>query len=413
MLSGSRSLTVRAKASYAAREPPSSRLAGRVAGRRVQRLEDLRVVRVGAARLAVAELARVGQLGGGPGPEGFVVEGQPLAVEHLRSDPAEVASDARELLAQPRGVEAHRLHELRPAVGRGRGHAHHRHRLDEARAQALEVGRLPRPRAQAAEPGPDRVRAHRHEERAVLDVPHPGLGHQADAVAQPDLHQRVVEPARRAQRGHGRPRAVHGPVGQNDHCGAAGQVDALRDDVLEGQLEPLRPPRRVEGEVERRDLLARLQGGHLLEGEDALFQDEDRPARPAVRPETRPVAQRHLRLEDPRVADGVDGRARLLREAELEVVLEAAGKSIEHGRGRRVVPHRAHRRLAGARRGPRAARPRPPASCRRRAAGGGGPPPGGPARRAPAPPPRAGAARGSAARRRAGAPRPSAARRRS
>ena len=218
-------------------------------------------------------------------------------------------------------------------------------------AQALQVRLLSFPRAQAAEPRGDRVGADRDEQRAVLDVPDPGLGHDPHAVAQPHLHERVVEPARRAQGRHRRLRPVDTAVGEDDHGGAAGQVDPAGDHLVEGRLEAGGPARRLEQQVEGGDPFPLGESGRVRGREDPLGQDVHGAGRPAARPQPGAVAERHLRLEDPRVADGVDGRARLLREAELEVVLEPPRQPVEHGRGRGVVAHRAHRRLARPREG--------------------------------------------------------------
>ena len=206
----------------------------------MQRAHHVGVVAVGAGRVPVAELARVGELGPRAGLERLGVEAQPLAVELVGADAAEVARDARELRAQPGGVEPDRLDQLGAAVGRGRRHAHHRHRLDEAAAQALEVRLLALARAQAAEPGAERVGAHRDEQRRVVDVPHRGVGHDPDAVPQAHLDERVVQAARRAQHRHRGARAVDAAVGEHDHGGAPGEVEAARDHVVERRLEPLR-----------------------------------------------------------------------------------------------------------------------------------------------------------------------------
>jgi hypothetical protein len=169
------------------------------------------------------------------------VEAEPLAVEPLGADAAEVARHARELRAQPRGVEPDRLDQLGSAVGRGRRHAHHRHRLDEAAAQPLQVGLLALARAQAAEPGTKRVGADRDQERRVVDVPDRGVGDEPDAVAQPRLHERVVQAARGAQDGHRRARRVHAAVGEHQHRRRNGALQAASDHLLERGLQSFGP----------------------------------------------------------------------------------------------------------------------------------------------------------------------------
>jgi hypothetical protein len=154
--------------------------------------------------------------------EGAGVELEPFAVHDFRSDAAEVAGHARELGGEEGRVEPDRLHELGSAIGRGRGHADHRHGLDEPRAQPLEVGRLVLARGQHAQPRADGVGPHGDEQRAVVDVPHAEVGHEAHLVPVARLHDRIVQPGHQAQAGQRRTRTVDLAIGQDEHGRVAG-----------------------------------------------------------------------------------------------------------------------------------------------------------------------------------------------
>ncbi len=251
--------------------------------------------------------------------------------------------NAGELGPQERGIEPHRLHQLGPAVGRGRGHPHHRHRLHETRAQALQVGLFVLGGGLDPEPGADRVRAHRDEEGAVVHVPDAEVGDEAQLVPEAGLHDRVVEAGDEAQARQRRPLRVHRPVGKDEHRGLAPLDEGRFNGGGEGALQALGSLRRGEGRVEDGHALLAPQPAQLARGQDALGEDVERPL--SFVPEARPVAERHRRLEDPRVPDRVDGGRGLLGEAQLEVVVEPPRMVVEERGGRRVVAHRPHREL--------------------------------------------------------------------
>ena len=277
--------------------------------------------------------------------EGLLVELEPLAVQDRGTDPAQVARHARKLGPQERGIESHRLHELGPAVGGGGGDPDHRHRLHEAAAKALEVRRLVLGGGLDSEPGADRVRAHGDEQRAVVHVPDPEVGNEADLVPEARLDDGVVEPGHEPEAGEGCLVRVHEPVGEDEHGRVAGARERRLHRRREGTLQALRPLRGAEGRVEHAHPFLPAEPAQLARGEQALGEDVERAL--ALVPQPRAVAERDRRLEDPGVPDGVDGWRGLLGEAQLEVVVEAARMDVEERGGRRVVAHRPDRELPG------------------------------------------------------------------
>jgi hypothetical protein len=125
-------------------------------------------------------------------------------------------------------------------------------------------------------------------------------------------------------------------VRQQQHARVRRRAIASSRHAPSGALEPLGAVGRVEGRVDGDHARLRAQPAHLAGREHAVGEDEVRAGR--LVPQARAVAERDARLEHPGVADGIDRRARLLREAELEVVVEPARVRVEQRRGRVSSP---------------------------------------------------------------------------
>ena len=279
---------------------------------------------------------------------------------------ADLAGRAVEVFVHQRGVQAHGLKNLRPAVRHVGADAHLGHDFGQALAHRLdEVGlRLLRRGAQAGgqvrqgfqrQPGVDGLGPIPGQHGKVVYLAGAaGFHHQPGGGAQPFAHQVVVDGRQRQQRRNGDALSAHAPVGQDQDVAA--RLDGLhRQRAQRGQprLDAVGPPGRGVGDVDL--AAAQLAAGVLLnlaqprhgpgiEHRLAHLQAQRRVHGVDVQQVGAWADEGHQRHHH-RLADGVDGRVGHLRKQLAEVVRQRLAALREHGQ-RRIVAHGADAFLA-------------------------------------------------------------------
>ena len=304
--------------------------------------------------------------------EGLAVALGGLARDLAQADALHLGMRAGEILAHEARLEAHRVEDLRPAIGLVGRDAHLGHHLQDALVDRLDVALLRLLQGELlvelgqqllqrleGEVGVDGLGAVAGEHRELVHLVRlAGLHHQPDRRAQALPDQVMMHGRGGEQRRDGNAVGAGRAVRQNDdvvllgahrllglgahhvergrHAGSAlvcrvGDVDGDR-----GELVVLDEP----------DLADALQ---VLVGEDRLVDLEPLDLGRAFEVEqVRPRPDERDEAHDQLLADRVDRRVRHLREVLLEVGVQELRLVGQH-RHRRVVAHRAHGLLAGVR----------------------------------------------------------------
>jgi hypothetical protein len=302
-------------------------------------------------------------------PERVPVAGHGLLGHLLDADALDGGRGAEEVLRDEIGLEAHRVEDLRAAIGLVGGDAHLGHHLQEPLVDGLDVAvddlvlvNLGRQVAALvhvgdgleSQIGVDRFGAVAGEAAEVVHLARlAGLDHEAHRGAKPLADEVVVHRGRGEQ---GRNRDAVGPnhpVGQDDdvvapvHRGLGPVAQAV-----DGPVEPLGAGFHGIGDVEGLGVEAVLEMAdaadllQVLVGEDRLADLQALAARGALEIEdvgTRPDEGHEAHHE--LLADRVDRRVRDLGEVLLEIGVEEL-RLVGERRDRRVRAHGAHRLLA-------------------------------------------------------------------
>ena len=292
-----------------------------------------------------------------------------FARDLLQPHALDLAVGAGEIFGDEIGSEAHRIEDLRAAIGLIGGDAHLRHDLEQALVGRLDVAldrflrrkllvELGQHRLDGLEGeiGIDRFRAVTGKRRELMHlIGLAGLDHQADRGPQAAADQMMMHRTGRQQRGDGHAVGAGGAVGQDDDVLARahsllGALAELVERLAHGGGAVVG----AKGDVERDG--AELVVGDLADAPDALQivvgQDRMRRLEPLllrgafeveqVRPRPDEGHERHDEL----LADRVDRRVGHLGEVLLEIRVQQLGL-VGQRRDRRVGAHRADRFLAG------------------------------------------------------------------
>jgi hypothetical protein len=303
---------------------------------------------LGVVAAAEADAARVRQL---DGCGGYVVEwpGGAVPAAHLLlerppAEAADAAGGAGEAALDDLVAEAEDLEDLAAAVaGHGRD-AHLRHHLAQPGLERVDQVALALRAAHLVhrcerQPGRHRVRAAADEHRQVVNVPAVArLRHQADAAAQTDPQQVLVDGAQRERHRQGCGVLVGVQVGQEEAGGAAAhrRLRDARDALERGRQVLVRVQQaRHLGAGQQRAPAQRAPRRAVEHRRRQLEQRAVRLLRQQRRARAQPGAQRH----HPRLAQRVDRRIGDLGEALREEGVDRPRRAGER-RHRGVVAHR-------------------------------------------------------------------------